>query len=372
MVHESLQLTVGGSEIPQLYDNLLGLEVELDEELAGMFRVWLALQLNPDGSWTFLDDSRLVPWQSVTVTAGPQDAAQQLISGYITHLRPDFADGLDQCRLEVWGMDASVLLDRDDVQKDWPNAKDSDIARETFQQHGLNPVVTDTEIVHDEQVSTIIQRETDMQFLRRLALRNGFECFVDGSTGYFRPPAVDLAAQPVLAVQFGDQTNVNRLNLEVNALVPTDVTMVQLDRDDKSVQTAQARPSLQRALGARSLSSFLRPGMTAGTVVVANTATTGQAEMTALSQGLYDQAEWFVTGEGEVDSGVYGGVLKPRATVVIKGLGRRHSGTYYVTRVTHEFTSDGYRQRFAIKRNAVEPSGTEQFLSAPGLGVVGL
>src|SRR5205823_15048557 len=159
---ESLRLTIGGSEIPELYDNLLELEVELDEELAGMFRFRLAVQLAADGTWGFIDDDRLVPWQSVTVTAGPEDAAQQLISGYVTQLRPDFADGLDECRLEVWGMDASVLLDRDDVQKDWPNHKDSDIAAETFQKHGLDAEVTDTELVHDEEVPTIVQRETDM------------------------------------------------------------------------------------------------------------------------------------------------------------------------------------------------------------------
>jgi Phage tail baseplate hub (GPD) len=369
MAHESLRLEIGGSEIPELYASLLALEVELDEELAGMFRFSLALQLNPDGSWTFLDDPRLVPWQTVTVTAGPEEAAEQLISGYITHLRPDFADGLDQCRLEIWGMDASVLLDRDDVLKEWPNKKDSDIVRETFAKYGLSSVVTDTEIIHDEKVSTIIQRETDMQFLRRLALRNGYECFVDGEQGYFRPPPVEPASQPVLALHFGAQTNVTRLRLEVNALASTEVTMAQVDLTAKDVLEADAQPGVQRALGAKPMSGFLGPGMVPGTVVIANTVTTGGTEMAALCQGLYDRAAWCVTGDGEVDSSQYGSVLKPRATIVVKGLGRVHSGTYYVTRVTHEFTPDGYRQLFSIKRNAVEPTGTEQFADTGLLGV---
>ena len=32
------------------------LEVELDDELAGMFRMTLALMLRADGTWTYLDD----------------------------------------------------------------------------------------------------------------------------------------------------------------------------------------------------------------------------------------------------------------------------------------------------------------------------
>src|SRR6266478_3186827 len=95
--------------------------------------------------------------------------------------------------------------------------KDSDIAKEIFSKtYGLTPKVEDTELVHDEKVSTIIQRETDIQFLKRLALRNGYECYVDGDIGYFQPPQLSGKAQPVLSVQFGDDTNVNRFQLEVN------------------------------------------------------------------------------------------------------------------------------------------------------------
>src|SRR5216683_2804527 len=125
--------------------------------------------------------------------------------------------------LEIWGMDGSVLMDREEKLKDWPDKKDSDIAAEIFSLYGLTPETEDTVVTHDEKVSTIIQRETDIQFLRRLALRNGFECYVEGKTGYFRPPQVDAPPQPVLAVHFGDETNVRHLAIEVNALTPTNV-----------------------------------------------------------------------------------------------------------------------------------------------------
>jgi phage protein D len=361
MQHDNLRIEIGGAEVDELYRDLVTLEVELDDELAGMFRMSVALRLNPDGSWTYLDDDRFVIWQRVVVTAGLADDPRQLLTGFITHLRPQFAIGLEQSRLEIWGLDATVLMDRVDKLKDWPNKKDSDIAAETFRAYGLTPQVTDTDVIHDEEVSTIIQRETDIQLLRRLALRNGYECFVEGDTGFFRPPAVDGTPQPVLAVQFGAETNVNRFSLEVNALAPADVAMSAVDHVTGDVLDTTVESSGETVLGANPADSYLAPGMPPGLVHIGQTVTTGSPEMTALCQGLRDHGEWFVTGEGEVAANQYGSILTPRGTVTIKGIGETHSGVYYVSHVTHTFSAAGYTQNFRVKRNALMPTGDEDF-----------
>jgi phage protein D len=373
MAHDSLVLEIGGEEADDVYPDLLALEVELDEELAGMFRLTLAMRLLADGGWAYLDDDRFAPWTRLVVRAGLDDDRIELISGYITHVRPDFGAVLEQCRLEVWGMDESVLLDREDVLKDWPNTKDSDIAAQTFQAYGLVPQVTDTEVIHDEDVSTIIQRESDFQFLRRLAKRNGYECFVDGGTGWFRPPAVTDTPQPLLAVHFGDETNVNRMGIELNALAPADVAMYAVDRVTKEALDAKAEDGVQAVLGARTAAALAAGGVPPSRVVLSQTAGTSQREMAALCQSLHDRIEWFVRIEGEVSADRYGAVLKPRTTVTVKGVGATHSGVYYVTRVTHVFTPDGYTQRFSAKRNAIRPAGTEDFAGSaagplPGIG----
>lgn len=372
MAHDNLRVEIGGDEVDGLYGDLVRLEVELDDQLAGMFRLTLGLLLAPDGTWPYLDDERFAIWQTATVTAGVEDESTQLIDGYVTHVRPEFGDGLDQCRLEVWGMDASVLMDRVDKLKDWPNRKDSDIATEVFSDYGITPDVTDTEIVHDEELSTIIQRETDIQFLNRLALRNGFECFVDGDGGHFRPPAVDGSPQPVLAVQFGDDTNVNRFSLEVNALAQAGTAMCQVDHVTGDVLESNADTGRQKALGSASAASYLPPGADPPVVHIGRAVTTGNKEMDDLCQGLFDRGEWFVTGEGEVSANKYDGILVPRATVTIKGIGETHSGVYYVTHVTHTFTSDGYTQTFRVKRNALLPNGDEDFSSGGGGLLAGL
>lgn len=367
MQHERLIIEIEGQEASDLYPNLISLDVELDDELAGMFRLRTAMLLQPDGTWSHLDDERLVAWKQVTISAGfVESGVEELMSGYITHVKPHFDPDLAQCSLEVWGMDGSVLMDREEKLKDWPNKKDSDIASEIFNLYRFTPQVEDTPVVHDEAVSTVIQRETDMQFLKRLALRNGFGCYVEGKKGFFQSPQVDAMPQPALAAHFGEETNLNRFSVELNALTPANVAMVQVDRVNKEVVEAKAESSRQRILGDIDAAGLLPAGMDPGQVYLSMNGTTGIPEMAALCQGLYHQAAWFVTGEGEVAANQYGHVLKPRRPVTIKGVGETFSGVYYVTHVTHTCTPEGYTQFFRVKRNAVMPTGAEDFAQLLG------
>ncbi|GGT11656.1 phage late control D family protein [Nonomuraea spiralis] len=364
MKHDSLRVEFDGAEIEELYQDLISLEVELDDRLAAMFRLTVALPPRPDGTWPHLDDDRLALWRKVVITAGLEDDARRLISGYITHLRPSFGAQLNECRLEVWGMDASVLMDRDDRLRAWPNKRDSDIATEVFGQYGLTPRVTGTDVVHEEEVSTIVQRESDIRLLRRLASRNGFDCYVDGDVGHFGPPATDASPQPVLAAHFGPETNLSTLRLQAQALAPTGVSMTQLDRFNGDILEARAQPGHLPALGARRVTD--RPGV----LRVGHVVTTGLQEMTALCQSLQDEAEWFITGEGEVMANRYGTVLLPRGTVTIKGIGEAHSGVYYVSHVTHSFTGDGYVQAFKVRRNGLKLTGREQFTTGGAMAAL--
>ena len=355
----TLKTLDGEIDVPKT--DLVSLEVELDSELASMFRLRLAIRQQRDGSWTYLDEERFRPWMPMRITGGFDTGAEELLSGYITHVKPEFPRNAAQCTLEIWGMDGSVLMDREERLYAWPNETDSAIAAKVFSRNGLSPNVTDTGARHDDTISSIIQRETDMQFLKRLALRNGFECYVEGANGFFRRPQVDADPQPLLAVHFGRETNVNRFSIEVNALAPTRVTMFQVDRTNKEELRESANESRQKALGAIRAAGMLPPGMAPGRVYVNMNAATGVKEMNTLCQALFDEAEWFVTAEGEIDGKRYNQVLKPHGTVTIKGVGATYSGVYYVTHVTHSFTSKGYTQFFRAKRNALMPTGAEDF-----------
>jgi phage protein D len=367
MDSETVTLTIGGAETADLYDDIVCIEVELDDELAAMARITVAMPQDDDGTWKYLDDPRLLVGQDVTVAVRLGATADTLFTGTLTHLKPDFGGDPNEARYELWAMDRSVLMDRDDVLMAWPNMKDSDIAGHIFQTHRLIASVDDTAVVHDDKVSTIIQRETDIRFLKRLAARNGYECYVDNRTGYFCKPKLTAPPQPVLAVQFGDETSVLKFALTVDGLIPTTIAMSQLDRVTKQPHRIQISTAGQPALGKAAAARYIG-GSLSGRVEISQTVTTGAPEMTQLCQGLYDTGAWFVTGEGEVAGNLYGHILRPRKTVTIKGIGATYSGMWYVTHVTHTLTDAGYSQTFRVKRNALMLTGAEQFTdSAPGL-----
>ena len=69
MKHDRLQVQVDGTEIDDLYSDLVNLEVELDDQLAAMFRISVTLLPRPDGSWPYLDDDRFSVWRRVVVAA---------------------------------------------------------------------------------------------------------------------------------------------------------------------------------------------------------------------------------------------------------------------------------------------------------------
>ena len=71
MEFENFKIEIEGEEIPELYQDMITLEVELDDELAGMFRLHIALLQKQDGTWTYLDDDRFQIWKQVTITFDP-------------------------------------------------------------------------------------------------------------------------------------------------------------------------------------------------------------------------------------------------------------------------------------------------------------
>jgi phage protein D len=351
----SATITIDDEEAPDFFDSLLEMEVEEDHRLAAMFRIKLAMSRDDDGLWTFLDDDRVRLWKKVVITTITDDEEAELISGFITQIRPHLDPDENQCSLEIYGLDATCLMSLEEKIKDWPNKTDADIAREIFQSYGLTPEVEDTSVVHDEAVATIIQRETDIQFLKRLARRNGFECFVQDDKGFFRKPAFDDDPQQTLSIHFGPETNLVSFDARVNALRPTAVEMRQFDTIGKEVKEVVIESGEQRQLGRDGASSIAPPDGLSARLFIRHAVTTGQPEMENLCRAVFDEAEWLIEASGEVDSALYGASLRARKLAPVKGVGELFSGIYYVTSVRHVFTPDRYAQHFTARRNALAP-----------------
>jgi hypothetical protein len=93
-------------------------------------------------------------------------------------------------------------------------------------------------------------------------------------------------------------------------------------------------------------------------------AQTGQMALPGLAvvnQAIANRSSWAVVAEGLVGADV--GVLYAGSPVNIRGAGIAFNGAYYVTRVTHTLECGCYAQKFEARRNAIDMTGAEIYLS---------
>lgn len=358
---EQVTIAIDGVEAADIYPELSWVAVETGDDMAALFRFELRMAPRADGSWAYVDDERLTLWRRVEIGVGFEDGAEPVMTGYITHTLAVFEADPARCRLQVWGMDATVLLDRAEKLRAWPDMTDSDIVTAVLGEYGLDAAVTGTDVMHDERVSTVVQRESDAALLRRLAERNGFVCYADGDTVHFGPADPGAETLPTLAVHFGDETSVITFSVQVLGPGPAEVVVAQLDRTEKQVRTVRAATSESLPMGASTADAVLAPGVPAAVAYLAESPATGEAEMRVLGQAVFERDRWFVTAEAVVDGNRYGTVLRPGRTVLVKGAGDTHSGAYGITAVTHRVGLDGYQQHVRLRRDAVGLTGREAF-----------
>ncbi|HEX8354679.1 MAG TPA: contractile injection system protein, VgrG/Pvc8 family [Pyrinomonadaceae bacterium] len=361
MVKIAAKIQIEEEDALDLFDDLVEMEVEEDHRLAAAFRIKVVSTRGGDGLWRYLDDERVRLWNRLVVTVTADDEEHELVSGYVTHLRASIAPAEEGSHVEILGMDVTSLMALEEKLKDWPGKSDGDIAREIFQNYGLAAEVEETGVMREEAVNTTMQRETDIQFLKRLARRNGFDCFVKGGRGYFRRPVLTDPPLAVLAAHFGEETTLTSFEAKADALRPTRVESHQLDVIAKEPQVAAVEESGLRPLGRDAALSLAPPDGVESRLYVKHAVGTTVGEMKNLGGALVEEAGWFVEGRGEVDTSVYGAVLQARRLVPVKGVGEAFSGLYYLTNVRHVFGGERYIQHFRGRRNALAPTGPADF-----------
>ena len=367
-------LSINGAPARQdLLQAIQQIEVEDHATMADMLRLRIVIGVK-DGcaGWSFVDDdlfSRLAKLRvSVSVGSG---RAETLINAVIIETNANFANQPGSSILNVVAMDPTVLMNLQEKVKAWPNMADSDVANSIFSSpdYKFTPIVDVTKWKRQENEQTLIQRGTDIQFLQQLAQRNGFECYVEtnGRTGavegHFHAPRLKQSPQGVLSVNMRDVTNVNSFNARFDMLRPATAQATNLDVESRSDQQARITGSALSALGKNTALEAQRQRR----VLPSQTGLARTGELQAYTQALVDQSALAITAEGELNTVAYGGILRAKRPVLVRGAGQQFSGTYYVERVHHILTADSYKQGFTLRRNALGLSGRESFVESNAL-----
>jgi phage protein D len=358
-------LTIGGSPADaDLLGTVQQLEVEDSAGMAGILRLKVAVAVGAGGSdWDVIDDGLFQRLTEIKVGVTLGSLSETLLTADVIETNADFSNRPGQSVLNVVAMDPSVRMNLEEKIRQWPNMSDGDIASRIFEEYGFSPEVDSTTPSRTETETTVIQRGTDIQFLRQLARRNGFECYVEsnprsgGLEGHFHAPRLDQEELETLSVNLGEATNVNSFRARYDMLRPTTVQVTGLDIESQSDQIAQADSVAQTGLGRTSALPGSRPRV----VLASRMGLAQTGELQTYAQAVVDRSAWAVSAEGELNTASYGAILRARRPVPVRGAGRQFSGVYYVEKVLHTFTGDGYIQRFTLRRNATGLQGSEDF-----------
>jgi phage protein D len=365
------QLILNGSPaVDDFYTEMSAMEVEESVDLPGAVLLKLPVSVTEAGDLTFVNDANLQPFVTVAVVAQQEtEDAQCIFDGLILSHKLHLETGAVNSELQVWGQDSSWLMNLEEKVKEWVDVTDSAVAETVFGDYGISPAPEnsdDDSPSHTESGHSLMQRGTDIQFLRQLARRNGKLCRVACKsipgeyTGYFVRASTDGDPVATLTLDDAAAATVSALDFEWDVTRPSAVKASQILFNDPSEDGASADTSDSGLppLDQRSLADFA--GRPVAAMLTAPVDDAGELSLRA--QALLRDAGWFVRCEGEADVESIKTVLRAGTIVQVDGAGGLNSGKYLVWSVRHSFTQEAHKMRFVLMRNAVGPAGADGLL----------
>ncbi len=351
------RIEVEGQELdPESKGDLLEVKVTMDLENMTHFDLTVNNWDDKAVSFKYSDTSTFDVGNRVHVHMGYAGDLRSMVQGIITSLTPRFPES-GPPTMAVGGEDSMVKLKerkpKEGEQKKFVNKADWEIAQEIATRNGLKTKVTKEGEKHDIVVQ---KNQDDATFLMERAKRIDFDCFieVDAQSGldtlHFTKPADkrDASKAQVYVFEWG-KTLINfNPTLSLNRQVGK-VTVKGWDPKTKAVIKYTAGPGdlPGGGGGGENGPQAIQTRLQDREDIVVDQPVTSQQEARDLAQSLLrERAYSYITGTGQV---IGLPELRPGQNVELKGLGKRFSGTYYVTKVEHTLGSSGFQTSFTVR-----------------------
>lgn len=325
-------------------------EIEVLESLGEptRFRYRVAAPV-ADGDIPALARSGYDPGATAIVIASNAPMMHGVVTGQRVHLSGDS----ETSWIDVIGTDRSVEMDREAKVTSWQFMRSSDVVTIICATYGLIPNVEPTGTFHSPLTHELVQRGTDLAFVRRLARRNGCWFWISVNAlglevANFKAPPVSTAAVTTLSLHL-EHSAFDELDLEWDADRPTSVTAAGLGVDDLETIDASVESSSVSPMASQGLAS-INGGRSALSVAPGDDA----ASLTGPAQALLTDAGFFVRAMGTTTHSRVGRALHAHEVVRLDGLGRRHSGNWLVAQVRHLIDAVSHRMECTFVRNGWE------------------
>src|SRR5215831_2035695 len=327
--------------------------VEVYERMGEMTKYRIRYDIDTEqGDFPDLRDGSSIDAGKVLGVAAPLNGKNNyLVKGPVTGQKVYFQHGVGGSYVEVEGADSSIKMTRKTQAVIFTDQTDSDAVSQILGSYGLTPDMESTQAGHFETKHTLVQRGSDLEFVRRLARRNGFLFWVDcdesgTETAHFKRANVGGDAGLNLDINL-ETNNLGELELSWDVERSTSVEAGQFNLNDKTVLDGSVASSPLNPLGSQSLLDIT--GDTRSGHLHAPVDDAG--DLKARGEGALIEAAWFVRATGRTSVNALGDVLRANTIVKLRGVGSRHSGNYYVAAVRHTIDPSAHYMDFELVRN---------------------
>lgn len=369
----SVQLTLMmGPVIPLtvprvVLDSLTEVEVQVEDTGQSGFQLTFSIDKQSPLQILFLLTGGMpLLFMRVVIVATVNGVANVLMDGVITNNEISPGDKGSNSTLTLTGKDLSVLMD----QSNWSGFPYPAMPAEArvslillkYALFGVVPLVIPSVLLFVplpiDQIPS--QQGTDLGYIKYLAEQAGYVFYIDPgplpgmSKAYWGPQIKVGPVQPALSSDMDAYTNVESLHFKFNQ-EQNRIPIVYIYNEETGVSIPIPIPPitpLNPPLG-------LIPPLPTNLVPPDLTPFRGDLSKRPIPQaimmGLAEAAKnaEAVSCEGSLDVTRYGGVLKARQLVGVRGAGPAFDGLYYVKRVTHKIKRGEYKQNFTLTRNGL-------------------
>ncbi|MCP5086617.1 MAG: hypothetical protein GY952_07445 [Rhodobacteraceae bacterium] len=362
----SLIIEVGTSpaDIGDLANLAASVELQIGRAEASIGTITFDDRRKEDGQWMVADSGLFARWEPILITTDFQTHTEEVFRGYITQLKPQLPQNGGEAKLVLELQDDSAALNREQMRTVWGKdapMTDKDILSDLI---STLPLSAHADSADGQSSRSLSQDATPIQFLRERAKANGYEILFQEGEVYFGPMRLEGEAQSPIMVYAGSATNCLNWAVADDAQKPDAVGFEHAPREEGAEPVVEVVTPDQPLLGTTEAAA---EGAGLGTPSIWRISKEGdetEEETRARAVALANENSFKIRATGELDGTLYGHVLRVGAVVQVDGTGERNGGLYYVDKVSHAFTPDGYRQSFELIRNATGDS------DAPGAAPV--
>jgi phage protein D len=344
MADSSFKISVGGSALAATELGRI-VEVQLEEAAQEADAAVLTAALDPDsgGEWRSPLDDLATPDTALVVEL-LRDGDTYRFEGSATEATWHVEPG-GPSQLVVKAVDRTLEMAMEEKIVSW-RSSDSAIAESILSSYGFRPDVKATPDKPDPDVHVVLQRATDLAFLRSLAGKWGYALYLEASTAgvaaAFKP--LEPTAEPKTDLSLGFGGAARSVSVHARLLAGREVKVARIaplaTTTTKADDTGKADAQGNRSFGGRTI-GLLSPNEL-----------DGEIDPTEAAKALARRSAFALTLDVELEPARVDALIRARRTVSVGGLGRPLSGTYLVDRVRHRVRPELHVQTVTLVRNA--------------------